>query len=77
MDYLLVVVFQMVSDMLSTPQTLCGNDSPCVWGDAVNVRNKYIYVTQPTLNRIVVIEIEDRSNPVEVTSYPVLVVLYE
>ena len=62
----------MVPDLKTSPLSLCISEYSCIWGDAVNVRNKYIYVTQPTLNRIIVIEIEDRSNPVEVGTLFVL-----
>lgn len=30
----------------------------CVWSSAVNVRDKYIYVTQPLLSRLLVIDIQ-------------------
>jgi len=47
---------------------LCGqsNATSCVWGAAVNVKNRFIYVTQPDLHRVVVVEVQDRLNPVEV-----------
>lgn len=44
---------------------LCEQNGSCSWGGAVNVKNKFIYVTQPKLNRVVVIEISDRFNPIE------------
>lgn len=50
-------------------QSLCEPNRTCSWGDAVNVQNKFIYVSQPNLNRIVVIEVRDRFNPVEVRSF--------
>jgi len=47
--------------------SLCPADGqPCSWGQAVNVRNAFIYITQPKLNRVVVIELRDRANPVEI-----------
>ncbi|NWW75274.1 FSTL4 protein, partial [Climacteris rufus] len=30
----------------------------CLWASAVNVRDKYIYVTQPKLNRVMIIDIQ-------------------
>lgn len=30
----------------------------CVWSSAVNVRDKYIYVTQPLLSRLLVVDIQ-------------------
>lgn len=52
----------------NTIRSLCEPNQTCSWGDAVNVGNKFIYVSQPNLNRIVVIEVRDRFNPVEVRS---------
>lgn len=49
-----------------THELLCEANKTCSWGDAVNVRNNFIYVTQPDLHRIVVIEVTNRMNPVEV-----------
>lgn len=31
---------------------------PCQWASAVNVRNRYIYVAQPTLNRVLVVDVQ-------------------
>lgn len=30
----------------------------CIWSSAVNVRDKYIYVTQPLLSRLLVVDIQ-------------------
>lgn len=30
----------------------------CVWSSAVNIRDKYVYVTQPLLNRLLVLDIQ-------------------
>lgn len=30
----------------------------CLWASAVNVRDKYIYVTQPKQNRVMIIDIQ-------------------
>ena len=69
--------FKTLPEYGPTSARLCGNDEPktpgphqqvvCSWGQAVNVRNKFIYISQPEQNRVVVIEIQDRSNPVEVS----------
>lgn len=29
----------------------------CVWSSAVNVKDKFIYVTQPTLDRVLIVDI--------------------
>ena len=66
--------FKSLPEYGPTSTQLCGGEEGdqkralCSWGQAVNVRNKFIYISQPTLNRVVVIEIQDRSNPVEVSS---------
>ncbi|XP_007941942.1 follistatin-related protein 4 [Orycteropus afer afer] len=31
---------------------------PCQWASAVNVRNRYIYVAQPTLSRVLVVDVQ-------------------
>lgn len=32
----------------------------CVWASAVNVKDKFIYVTQPTLDRVLVVDIQSQ-----------------
>lgn len=64
-------MFKILPDYGDTLSSLCPVNSNCSWGSAVNVRNKFIYITQPEQNRVVVVEIQDRSNPVEVPpSFP-------
>ncbi|XP_076792976.1 follistatin-related protein 4 [Arvicanthis niloticus] len=31
---------------------------PCQWASAINVRNRYIYVAQPALNRVLVVDVQ-------------------
>jgi|SRR6218665_1732294 len=47
--------------------TICpvGNDS-CSWGDAEVVGGLFVYVTQPFMKRVIVVDLKDRFNPVEV-----------
>lgn len=45
---------------------MCGIGQECVWGEAVNVQNKYIYASQPQHNRIIVIDIGNTFNPIQV-----------
>ena len=59
-------MFKILPEYGVTLSTLCPVNTDCSWGSAVNVRNKFIYITQPDQNRVIVIEIQDRSNPVEV-----------
>ncbi|XP_034244832.1 follistatin-related protein 5-like [Thrips palmi] len=42
-----------------TQSALCGDnvDKRCIWGEALNVEDRYIYVTQPYLDRIIVISV--------------------
>ncbi|CAK6446048.1 unnamed protein product [Pipistrellus nathusii] len=40
------------------PQTEGDNTQPCQWASAVNVRHRYIYVAQPTLNRVLVVDVQ-------------------
>lgn len=49
------------SDKLTT---LC--NGTCSWGSVVTVRSRFIYVSQPLLNRVVVIDTKLVGNPVEV-----------
>lgn len=35
-----------------------GASQPCQWASAVNVRNRYIYVAQPALNRVLVVDVQ-------------------
>lgn len=54
--------------------TLCENQKQCPWGTGVNVNNKYVYVSQPELNRVVLIDIEMGYVPIQVIPtdpYPV------
>ncbi|XP_055330472.1 follistatin-related protein 5-like [Paramacrobiotus metropolitanus] len=48
------------NDMIpGTSDYLCGQDGhPCEWGDAVNVMDRYVYASQPLLNRIVAISMD-------------------
>ncbi|XP_008069638.2 follistatin-related protein 4 [Carlito syrichta] len=40
------------------PQREENATQPCQWASAVNVRNRYIYVAQPALNRVLVVDIQ-------------------
>lgn len=32
----------------------------CVWASAVNVKDKFIYVAQPTLDRILIVDVQSQ-----------------
>uniref|UniRef100_A0A8C4GXP1 Follistatin like 5 n=1 Tax=Dicentrarchus labrax TaxID=13489 RepID=A0A8C4GXP1_DICLA len=42
----------------------------CVWSSAVNIKDKFIYVTQPTLDRVLIVDIQSQKT-VSTDSYPV------
>eukprot|EP00064_Thunnus_orientalis_P001294 superscaffoldBa00000087_g1296 len=45
----------------------------CVWSSAVNIKDKFIYVTQPTLNRVLIVDIQSQKavQTVSTDPYPV------
>uniref|UniRef100_A0A8C7ZI35 Follistatin-like 5 n=1 Tax=Oryzias sinensis TaxID=183150 RepID=A0A8C7ZI35_9TELE len=45
----------------------------CVWSSAVNIKDKFIYVTQPTLDRVLVVDIQSQKavQTVSTDPYPV------
>ncbi|XP_059501017.1 follistatin-related protein 5 isoform X5 [Stegostoma tigrinum] len=48
----------------------------CVWATAVNIRNKYIYVTQPKLNRVLIVDVQSQKAIQIVATDPVPVKLH-
>ncbi|XP_048852436.1 follistatin-related protein 5-like isoform X2 [Brienomyrus brachyistius] len=48
----------------------------CIWTSAVNVKDKYIYATQPTLNRVLVVDIQSQKAVQTVSTDPVPVKLH-
>ncbi|KAL8563543.1 hypothetical protein ACOMHN_025397 [Nucella lapillus] len=58
--------FKFIPDSLDRPLRLCEPGRECEWGDVVNVRNSLLYVTQPAMNRVVVIETAKNWIPVQV-----------
>lgn len=58
--------FKYIPEALDGPLSLCEPTHPCSWGSTVNVRDKFIYISQPRENRVVVVEITRRWNPVQV-----------
>jgi len=46
--------------------SLC--DVTCEWGDAVVVGNKFVYASQPSRGRVIVIDVKDSHSPVEVSA---------
>ena len=55
-----------IPDELDAPPSLCQPGIPCIWGEAINVQDKFVYVTQPRENRVVVIDVKDTFNPNQV-----------
>lgn len=60
--------FKFIPDNLDQPLRLCEDGKDCSWGSVVNVKNSFLYVSQPTLNRVVVIETSKNWIPVQVIS---------
>ena len=58
--------FRRVPEQTAAGATLCEDGEACSWGAAVNVHNTYVYISQPQLNRLVVVDLKDRANPIEV-----------
>lgn len=58
--------FYFIPDELDDAPSLCEPGIPCVWGGAVNVRDAFVFATQPRQNRVVVIDVEDTFNPNQV-----------
>ncbi|XP_056019706.1 follistatin-related protein 5-like isoform X2 [Ostrea edulis] len=54
-----------VPEELDGPIYLCDQQKDCLWGQSVNVKNKFLYIAQPTQHRVVVIESAESMNPVE------------
>ncbi|KFP45272.1 Follistatin-related protein 5, partial [Chlamydotis macqueenii] len=48
----------------------------CVWATAVNVKDKFIYVTQPTLDRVLVVDVQSQKVVQAVSTDPVPVKLH-
>ncbi|KAG9347130.1 hypothetical protein JZ751_006057 [Albula glossodonta] len=55
------------------PKSEGDTDQTCVWSSAVNVKDKYIYVAQPTLNRVLVVDVQSQKvvQPVKTDPVPV------
>lgn len=40
---------------------MCGeHEGNCSWGGAVNVKDVFVYVSQPELNRVLVVSLRDK-----------------
>ncbi|KAL8580581.1 hypothetical protein ACOMHN_046784 [Nucella lapillus] len=59
--------FKFIPDNLDGPLRLCAPDHDCAWGQVVNVKDGFVYASQPHLNRVVVMETK-RWNPMQVIS---------
>lgn len=42
------------------PKTDGDSVQRCVWATAVNVKDKFIYVTQPTLDRVLIVDVQSQ-----------------
>ncbi|KAF4799491.1 Follistatin-related protein 4 [Turdus rufiventris] len=48
----------------------------CIWATAVNVKDKFIYVTQPTLDRVLIVDVQSQKVVQAVSTDPVPVKLH-
>uniref|UniRef100_A0A4W3HYD3 Follistatin-related protein 5 n=1 Tax=Callorhinchus milii TaxID=7868 RepID=A0A4W3HYD3_CALMI len=48
----------------------------CLWATAVNIKNKYIYITQPNLNRVLIVDIQSQKAVQFVATDPIPVKLH-
>ncbi|XP_069868587.1 follistatin-related protein 5 isoform X2 [Dipodomys merriami] len=48
----------------------------CVWASAVNIKNKFIYVAQPTLDRVLIVDVQSQKVVQAVSTDPVPVKLH-
>ena len=48
--------------------SMCSGRQNCSWGHVVNVKNKFLYASQPELNSIVVIDVDRMLTPLQVVS---------
>ncbi|XP_076455873.1 follistatin-related protein 5-like isoform X2 [Babylonia areolata] len=58
--------FKFIPDNLDGPLRLCPDDRDCSWGEVVNVKNSFVYASQPDMNRVVVIETAKKWVPLQV-----------
>ena len=65
-QYYFAFQFYIICSVLDSTETLdrlCPYTDPCEWGTVANVRNKLLYVSQPSLKRVVVIDARDNFRP--------------
>ena len=51
---------------LDRAPSMCTGPAACEWGQAVNVADRFVYVSQPKHGRVIVIDAQHSLNPVEV-----------
>ena len=61
--------FYFIPDELDEAPSMCQPGVPCIWGSAVNVQERFVYVTQPRENRVLVIDLKDTLNPNQVCTW--------
>ncbi|KAG7458761.1 hypothetical protein MATL_G00224060 [Megalops atlanticus] len=58
------------------PKSESDPEQRCVWSSAVNVKDKYIYAAQPTLNRVLIVDVQSQKAVQTVSTDPVPVKLH-
>ncbi|KAK3593639.1 hypothetical protein CHS0354_025530 [Potamilus streckersoni] len=55
--------FHFIPEELDDVPSMCESDGPCVWGSAVTVKGRFVYVSQPQQNRVLVVDATETLNP--------------
>lgn len=55
-----------IPEELDSAPRMCPQDKLCSWGNAITVKDRYIYIAQPEQNRVMVIDSAQTMNPVQV-----------
>ncbi|KAL3876988.1 hypothetical protein ACJMK2_034756 [Sinanodonta woodiana] len=55
--------FHFIPEELDDVPSMCQSDGPCVWGSAVTVKGRFVYVSQPQQNRVLVVDATETLNP--------------
>jgi hypothetical protein len=58
--------FKFIPDQVDNPLRLCSAGKDCSWGAVVNVKDTFLYASQPDDNRLVVVETDKQWVPVQV-----------
>ncbi|XP_046379579.2 follistatin-related protein 5-like [Haliotis rufescens] len=57
--------FKFIPDNIDAPLKMCDSATGCEWGAVTNVKD-FVYVSQPRLNRVIVVDTARKLNPIQV-----------